>query len=80
MYKKLKIARNLIILLIMAGSLAISACSSENGESLYKTAQFEELQNNPEHAGKLYKEILEKYPKSEYAVKAKARISALSKK
>jgi len=71
--------RNWIILLVMAGSLAILACSSGNGEGLYETAQFEELQNNREHARKLYEEVIEKYPDSEYASKAKTRISALSK-
>jgi len=75
----LKALRILLFLLMIAGSLAVSSCSAENGEGLYETAQFEELQNNPEHAGKLYKEIIEKYPESEYADKAKARISALSK-
>ena len=71
--------RNWIILLIITGSLAILACSGGNGEGLYETAQFEELQKNPEHARKLYEEVIEKYPDSEYAVKAKARISTLSK-
>ena len=71
--------RNWIILLIITGSLAILACSGGNGEGLYETAQFEELQKNPEHARKLYEEVIEKYPDSEYAGKAKTRISALSK-
>ena len=71
--------RILIILLIITGSLAILACSGGNGEGLYETAQFEELQNNPEHARKLYEELIEKYPDSEDAAKARNRISALSK-
>jgi outer membrane protein assembly factor BamD (BamD/ComL family) len=71
--------RSLLIFLILAGTLAVSACAVDNGEGLYENAQFEELQNNPEHAKKLYKEIIEKYPESEYAGKARARMSELSK-
>ena len=67
------------MLLIVTAGLAVSACSAGNGEGLYETAQFEELQNNPEQAVDLYEEIIGKYPKSEYAGKAKARISELSK-
>ena len=35
------------------------------------------LQNNREHATKLYQEIIEKYPESDYAKRAKERLSAL---
>ena len=75
---KLMVLRNFIILLIITGSLTISACSGGNGEDLYETAQFEELQNNPEHAMKLYEELIEKYPDSEYAAKARDRISEMA--
>jgi hypothetical protein len=40
----------------------------------------EELQNNREHALKLYQEIIEKYPGSEYARKAEERVSQLETK
>jgi len=56
-----------------------AACSGNNAEEIFKTAEFEELQNNKEHAQQLYNEIIHKYPDSEYAVKATERISELKK-
>ena len=75
----MRITGKFVILLLITAALAVSACSAGNGEGLYETAQFEELQNNPEHAMNLYEEIIEKYPESEYAAKARERVSALSK-
>ncbi len=40
-------------------------------------AQLEELQNNRDHAIKLYREIIEKDPESEYAGKARKRLDVL---
>jgi TolA-binding protein len=40
-------------------------------------AQFEELQNNQDHARKLYGEIISQYPDSEYADKAAERLFEL---
>jgi outer membrane protein assembly factor BamD (BamD/ComL family) len=71
--------KKIAIFLIMTCVLTVLACSGGNGEELYETAQFEELQNNPEHAVKLYQELVRKYPDSEYAGKAEERISVLSK-
>ncbi|KPK01115.1 MAG: hypothetical protein AMK71_06815 [Nitrospira bacterium SG8_35_4] len=59
--------------------IMLAACSGNNSEEIFKTAQFEELQNNKEHAEQLYKEIIQKHPESEYAVKAKERLSELKK-
>jgi len=75
---KIRIDGKFVILLMITAALAVSACAVENGEGLYETAQFEELQNNPEHAKELYEEMIEKYPESEYAAKARARISELA--
>ena len=58
---------------------AFAACSGNSAEEIFKTAQFEELQNNKEHAEQLYNEIIDKHPDSEYAGRAKERISALKK-
>jgi TolA-binding protein len=54
----------------------VMACS-EPPETLYNNAQFEELQNNHEHARKLYKEIIKKHPDSEFALKASERLEQL---
>jgi hypothetical protein len=41
-----------ILLLIFTG-----ACSSDNAQALFESAQLEERQNNPAHAKELYQEI-----------------------
>jgi TolA-binding protein len=56
-----------------------AACSGNSAEETFKTAQFEELQNNKEHARQLYNEIIHKYPETGYAGKAKERLSELEK-
>jgi outer membrane protein assembly factor BamD (BamD/ComL family) len=56
-----------------------SGCSDNKAEEFFETAQFEELQNNREHAIQLYEEIIEKYPESEYAKKAQDRLLTLKK-
>ena len=63
------------ILIMLA--LFVSGCSSDKAAELYDTAQFEEKQNNPDHASKLYEEILKKYPDSEFAKKAQERLSQI---
>jgi outer membrane protein assembly factor BamD (BamD/ComL family) len=57
----------------------LSGCSGNKAAELYETAQFEELQNNREHALQLYQEIIKKYPDSEYAKKAGEKISVMEK-
>ncbi len=68
-----------LLLLFSAGLLAFTSCAGNAPEELYKTAQFEELQKNEEHALQLYEEIINKHPESEYAQKAKDRVSELKK-
>jgi len=72
--------RYVVIVVLLLFSLVLSGCSKEKAEEIYDTAQFEELQNNREHALKLYQEIIEKYPGSEYAKKAEERVSQLKQK
>jgi outer membrane protein assembly factor BamD (BamD/ComL family) len=69
-----------IVIVILALSLALPACSGNKASELYETAKFEELQNNREHAIQLYEQIIAGYPSSDYAVKAKARIDVIKKK
>lgn len=61
------------ILVVMALLCALTACSNQAAE-LYETAKFEERQKNKEHAMKLYKEIVEKYPESMQAKEAAERL------
>ena len=68
-----------IFVLLLSLALALSGCSANKAEELFETAKLEERQFNPEHASKLYREIVDKYPESEYAEKAKERLSALKR-
>ena len=69
--------KRLILILVMIAALSIAGCSGNNAKELFETAQLEELQNNRDHAIKLYREIIEKDPESEYAGKARKRLDAL---
>ena len=64
----------LAVLLLMS----LFSCSDKDAEELYRTAQFEERQNNVQHAKDLYQEITTKYPTSGYAKDAQARLTILS--
>lgn len=54
------------------------ACS-DRAADMYDTAQLEERQRNIDHARQLYSEILEEYPDSPYAEKARERLQELPK-
>ena len=68
-----------ILIFLLLFAFVLPACSGDKAEELYNTAGFEELQNNREHALKLYDEIIEKYPDSEYAQKAEDRIEEIKR-
>lgn len=59
--------------------LSLAGCAGEKGKEQFETAQFEEKQGNREHAVKLYNEIVQKYPGSENARKAEARLVEINK-
>jgi TolA-binding protein len=64
-------------LLVVAAVLGLAACQSGGAAQMLQTAQFEELQHNSEHAAQLYRQILEGYPNSPEATKARQRLAAL---
>ena len=68
--------KNIPAVLLLLFTLA--ACSNKAAE-IYDTAKFEELQNNKDHAAKLYREITEKYPDSAQAKEASKRLLELQK-
>jgi outer membrane protein assembly factor BamD (BamD/ComL family) len=72
--------KRLLLVVFIMSTLAVSSCSGQKAGEMYETAQFEELQKNYVHAKELYREILEKYPESEYAPKASERLKALEAK
>ena len=69
--------KRFILILVMIAGLSIEGCSGNNAKELFETAQLEELQNNRDHAIKLYREIIEKDPESEYAGQARKRLDVL---
>lgn len=56
--------------------LALAGCG-DGAEELFETAQFEEVQNNEEHARKLYRRILRDHADSPFAVRARERLEAM---
>jgi outer membrane protein assembly factor BamD (BamD/ComL family) len=66
------------IFLILAMALMLVACGDQ-AKDLYETAQLEERQYNRENAVKLYREVMEKHPKSPYAQQAAERMAELEK-
>lgn len=72
--------RRIAAALIFCSLLPLVACSGKGAQELFETAQFEEKQNNIEHARKLYEEIIAKHPQSDLAAKARERLESLPKK
>ncbi|MFP4349336.1 MAG: tetratricopeptide repeat protein [Thermodesulfobacteriota bacterium] len=69
--------RLLWVILIGTG-IMLGGCAEKKAKELFETAQLEERQNNSEHARRLYQEIIEEYPDSDYAEPARERISVLA--
>ncbi len=69
--------KRIVLAFIAIAMLPLAACSNDKGREQFETAQFEEKQNNRDHAIQLYEEIVRKYPDSPTAAKAKERLSAL---
>lgn len=66
-----------IILAVLLATFTVG-CSDKRAQELYMTAQFEERQNNLQHAKDLYHEITTQYPTSSYAKDAQARLTILN--
>lgn len=66
-----------LMAVVIAVCLTFFGCSGNDAESLFETAKLEELQHNREHAVKLYREIIDKYPDSPYAKQAQDRLSTM---
>lgn len=62
----------------LLGAAAAVGCGGEQkAAELFSTAEFEERQFNRDHARELYLEIIQRYPDSEFAAKARARLQTL---
>ena len=58
--------------------ISLLSCSNNGAQDLLETAQFEERQHNQDHARELYEQIVSRYPNSDYAKTARARLEELS--
>jgi hypothetical protein len=70
--------RHLVGLALVCAALA-GGCRGNSAQQQFETAQFEELQENREHARQLYEAIIRDAPDSEYATRARERLSAFDK-
>lgn len=66
------------LLLVVFLALPLAGCG-DGAEEIFETAQFEEVQNNREHARKLYNRILRDHPDSPFAARARERLAALER-
>ncbi len=66
------------MLLVSALALPLAGCG-DGAEEMFETAQFEEVQNNREHARQLYNRILRDHPDSPFAAKARERLAAMER-
>ena len=71
--------KSLFFTLALIFAVSLLSCSADKAAELFETAQFEELQNNNEHAQQIYEDIVNKYPKSGSARKAEERLTAIGK-
>ena len=71
--------KNLFLIILFIAATGISACSGNSAQDMLDTAKLEEKQNNPEHAGKLYEEIIQKYPDTPVAKEARERLASIRK-
>ena len=76
--KKRSTLMSFVLMITLA--IMLAACSGQKASELYDTAKFEELQNNREHAIQIYEQLIDRYPSSDYVLKAKERIDVLKKK
>lgn len=58
--------------------VALGGCSGDKAQELLQTAEFEERQNNLQHAKQLYDDIIRFYPTSKQAETARARLASLN--
>ena len=71
--------KTIFIVLMLMGTVGLLSCSVDKAGELFETAQFEELQNNNEHARQIYEDIIDTYPQSDAAKKAEERLKAIGK-
>jgi len=71
--------KQILCVLMVIAATSLSGCPGNGAQQIFETAELEELQDNHEHAKKLYQEIIDKYPGNDVALKAEERLAALQK-
>ncbi len=66
------------VLLVSMLTLPLAGCG-DGAEEMFETAQFEEVQNNKEHARKLYNRILRDHADSPFAARARERLVTMDR-
>ena len=80
MMSRLETVRRMCVAVALGVLLAFPLAGCGDGaEEMFETAQFEEVQNNKEHARKLYNRILRDHPDSPFAAKARERLAAMGR-
>ena len=69
---------SLRVLVVLMLALPLAGCG-DGAKEMFETAQFEEVQNNREHARKLYNRILRDHPDSPFAARARERLTAMER-
>lgn len=69
--------KNILYIALSVILLSFLFSCSDSAETMFDNAQFEELQNNPQHAREIYEELISKYPQSGYARKAEQRLKEI---
>ncbi len=69
--------KKFILILLAVCCATMAACSGDQGKQQLETAQFEEKQNNREHAIMLYEEVVSKHPGTPNARIAQDRLKVL---
>jgi hypothetical protein len=66
-----------LVTAVLAGLLLLPGCWGESADQMMRTAEFEELQRNHEHARQIYERVIERFPGSPEARKAADRLATL---
>lgn len=69
--------KRLCLITLLLAAVLLPACSGQQAQEWYDTAQLEELQNSPDRARKLYQRIVDEYPDNSLAKKATERLAAI---
>lgn len=69
--------KRLCLIALLLTVVLLPACSGQQAQEWYDTAQLEELQNSPDRARELYQRIVDEYPDNSLSKKAAERLAAI---